>query len=306
MLLGIVEVVEEDHLSGPHPDARGRSGEAPSGEAANFLPVYHGTRRSLAERIVAEGFGHLPVEQQLNDVACRYGIDAATVIEHLADNSRFAATDERSGTVSFTLNPAKAAGWANRAPEATWEALWTIYRLGHPELGHDWNQSDEGHLWVIAQQLHDPPVVMTVAAAMSELRAAHMGGTTASDWLAELVQQGRTAEEITELFALPPEWRAPASGQLSVLKVEEVAVTVDGSLARFMSGQTAEAFGAQVTDGRWGPTPTRDEWGESWFSFEQIWGRLPKDRQRDLSELVALPIESILGAGDTTGETSGP
>ena len=278
-------------------------GDAPTEPTAR-VPVFHGTRRSLAERIIQEGFGHLSVTEQLQQVASQYSIALGVLKEHLAANGRFVSTDDRAGTVSFAPLRLKAGSWANRAPEATWEALWSVYRIRHPELGHYWNQSNEGHLWVTAQQLDDPPVVITVLARLGELYPGSQDltfpatATSAWDMLLEMVESGATSEEILDLCESHPEWRARTDAHLEVTDVEEVPVRVDGALACFMSGQSPETFGSQVKDGSWGPEPTEHPMGKVlggvWFTFDQIWQRLPENRRAELSLIAEVPIDEIL------------
>ena len=55
----------------------------------------------------------------------------------------------------MTGNAVRAGGWADRAPEATWDALWSVYRVRHAEVGWGWT-TPQGHLWVLAQRLYDP------------------------------------------------------------------------------------------------------------------------------------------------------
>ena len=93
--------------------------------------------------------------------------------------------------MSLTADPDQAGGWANRAPEVTWEALCSVYRLRHPDLGDDWNQSDEGHFWVLAQQMPDPPVIIAATAPLTALRAWPREDT-AADLLVQLIDTGQS------------------------------------------------------------------------------------------------------------------
>ena len=128
---------------------------------------------------------------------------------HLEANYRFAHLDKRPGTVSLTADPNQTGGWANRAPEATRDALGSVYRLLHSDLGDDWSQSDEGHFWVLAQQMTDPPVIIAVTAPITALRAwPHEH--TAADLLEGLIRAGQI-RPVPELFLMDPEWRAEPS-----------------------------------------------------------------------------------------------
>lgn len=76
----------------------------PSADAdltAAVLTLFHGTRRSLADRIIEQGFAPLPVETQIAAVAERYTLSADTLREHLEAHHRFTHLDDRPGTVSM-------------------------------------------------------------------------------------------------------------------------------------------------------------------------------------------------------------
>ncbi|OBY33196.1 hypothetical protein [Mycolicibacter kumamotonensis] len=97
--------------------------------------VFHGTRVSMAERIIAEGFAPLPVAEQIEAVAETYDVPAKSLLVDLREYGRFAVLDPRPDTVFVTRHPVKAGSWADRAPEATWEALWAVYRIRNPHVG---------------------------------------------------------------------------------------------------------------------------------------------------------------------------
>jgi hypothetical protein len=104
---------------------------------------------------------------------------------------KFTHLDARLGTVSTTADADKAESYANRAPEATWEALWSVYALQRRELADEYYQSDEGHFWVLAQQMADPPVVIEAQAPLAALRQwGHSAGKSAPEVLLGLAARG--------------------------------------------------------------------------------------------------------------------
>jgi hypothetical protein len=247
------------------------------------LPVFHGTRRSSALAIFEHGFLPISVAEQIAAVAATHDLAVDTLRSHLEANHRFAHLDQRPGTVSLTADPDQARSWANRAPEGTWEALWSVYRLRHPELGDEWNQSDEGHFWVLAQQISDPPVFVSATAPLGRLQAwPHE--RTAADMLLKLQAAG-DAKQFPELFMGRPEWRADP-GDLSLVGIREVPIRLDPSLARFVSDEDPESFAEQVDAGRWGELGGHDRSGKPWFAFDEIWRRLTPARQLELETLA--------------------
>lgn len=258
--------------------------------------VFHGTRVSMAERIVADGFAPLPVGQQIEAVAAAYDIPVKKLQADLREHNRFAVLDPRPDTVFVTGHPVKAGSWADRAPEATWEALWAVYRIRHPELGWYWSNAQEGHLWVLAQRLDDPPAMVFATAALEALRDGD-GGGTAADLFADAMHAGGTQKALAaarRTFVGSAEWLVGPC-DLTARGYAPVPVRVDNYLLMFMAGQTWETFVEQVNAGHWG------EEGESsgdgampWWPFGQVWERLSGDRQAELEELVGVPITSLL------------
>lgn len=252
------------------------------------LPVFHGTRQSCAVAIFEQGFRPTPVREQIAAVAATFEVPIQHLFNHLEANDRFAHLDQRAtGTISLTADPIQAGSWANRAPEASWEALWSVYRLRHPDLGDDWNQSDEGHFWVLAQQISDPPVFITASAPLGQL-LAWPDEKTAADVLLNLARTGQT-DFFPKLFTGRPEWRADPS-HLKLAGFQEVPTRLDPSLARFISGEDAAMFAEQVDAGQWGEPGGHDRFGAPWFSFDEIWHRLTPARQTELEAVAGHPL----------------
>jgi hypothetical protein len=116
---------------------------------------------------------HLRFSPTIAPIAADYNIAVETLTAHLKTHHRFAHLDDRPRTVSLTADPDQAGSWANRAPEATWDARRSAYDLLHPELGDEWNQSGQGRFWVLSQQITDPPVIVGVAAPSRRFDRGH-------------------------------------------------------------------------------------------------------------------------------------
>lgn len=259
--------------------------------------VFHGTRVSMAEKIIADGFTPLPVDEQIAWIAAEYDIAVQALMDDMKTHGSFAVVDERLDTVFVVGDRVKAGSWAERAPEATWEALWAVFRIRHPEVGWYWNSSQEGHLWVRAQRLDDPPAVLEAASPLIALRRRHRDVTAADEFLAavktgdleEVEQQGR-------LFRITPEWLVHPQGLIPTGFLR-VPTRVDDDLLFFMSGESADTFREQMRSGFWGERGAVSGPGDRpWFPLDQVWSRLRGDRQAELEELVGVPITSLLTA----------
>ena len=243
------------------------------------LPVFHGTRRSSALAIYEHGFRIRPVAKQRVAAAAAHDIPLETLHSHLMATGRFEHLYERPGTVSLTADPGRAGGWANRASEATWEALLSVHRLLNPDSGDDWNESPEGRFWVLAQQIADPPVIIQVGAPITALWK-WPSEVTAADLLEELIRESRS-EEFVKLFFAAPEWRAEP-GHLTLAGVQEVQTRLDYRLATFVSGKDPATFNEQVHEGHWGKPDGCDSTGMPWWSFGEMWRRLTPVRRAEL------------------------
>ena len=250
------------------------------------MQMFHGTRRSCALEIRKSGFAPRPVMEQLRSVAEDHGLTVEEVIADLEKHGRFAIADPRPDTIYLVGDQNRAASWADRAPEATWEALWAVYRIRHPHVEVDWNQSDEGHLWVLANRLQDPPVVVEIEAPVGKLQTMH-GDTAAEEALNRLSPGMSLQDAISPLYA-EPEWKIDPSAAVFV-NVTEVPQRVDGPLVRFMSGEDEDTFYRQLDAGFWGE-PAGIHHGIPWHSYRDVWERLGADRRAELEEMVGLPL----------------
>jgi hypothetical protein len=254
--------------------------------------IFHGTRVSLAERIIEGGFAPLPVVEQIEAVAAAHNVPVDAVMEDLKAYNRFAIVDERPNIVFVTGNPIKAGGWADRAPEA----LWALYRIRHPEVGWEWNASQQGHLWVLAQRLGDPPAVFLAAAQLGVLRN-RSGGRTAADLFRDAAEDSDMENAVKTanwLFRMSPEWLVDPADIIP--RGFMVSSRVGHPLLYFMSGESSEAFGEQLRSGFWGELGEVTDGDDPWHPFDQVWALLSSDRQSELEELVGVPVTALLAA----------
>lgn len=261
--------------------------------------VFHGTRVSMAERIVAEGFAPRPVPELIEAIADTHDVTMDALMADLRDYGRYAVGDPRPDTVFVTGNQVKGGSWADRAPEATWEALWAVYRIRRPALGWDWNMSQEGHLWVLAQRLDDLPAVVEATAPLGAIRSRR-GRPPAERFLAAI--ESGDPEAVVEqhrMFRKTPEWLVDPR-DVTARSFTPVPARVDHDLMLFMSGETKETFVEHLRADFWGepgPRAGDDDCDWPWFPFDQVWARLSGDRQTELEELVGVPITALRTAG---------
>lgn len=254
--------------------------------SAALPPLFHGTRRSAADSIGEQGFRPLPVVAQIAAVARVRDIPVETLSAHMRAHGRFAHLDDRPGTVSLTADPDQAGRWANRAPEATWDALRSAYDLLNPERGDEWNRSGRGRFWVLARQIVDPPVVLAVAAPTAALRSwSFSAGPSAVDLLA-----AAGAEGFAEQYMEVSEWRAEA-GLVTVLAVHDVPTRLDRDDVAFMCDADAVTIDEQIRQGVWGDPGGYDHAGMPWWSFTEVWGRLADERRAELEALAGHPLD---------------
>lgn len=242
--------------------------------------VFHGTRRSLAQSICDTGFAPIDVATQIATVAATQRVSVDELDAHLDAASRFTHLDLRPDSVFVCADRGRAARWASRAPEATWEALWSVYRMRHPELGDFYAQSMEGRLWVLAHQLDDPPAVVRATAPLGALQMS--SGMSASQMWTTL---GISPQKFYEFFTTVPELRA-LPGQVTAHDFEVVPQPVEPDLASFLAGLDEDTFRRQARAGSWGELRGLDEPQGPWFAYSDVWERLSASRRGELETLV--------------------
>lgn len=138
------------------------------------LVLHHGTTLHAARRIVEVGWQALDVPALIDRLAYAYGVDSAAVRGVLTKWGRFAVVaDGRGGSASFAPDAEKVAHrWAQRAPEAEWEALWAVYHLLHPSSDAEekgWDSGLAGRTWVWGQMRHESLAILSYVTTYSEL-----------------------------------------------------------------------------------------------------------------------------------------
>jgi len=153
---------------------------------------------------------------------------------------RFSSYRPTKDKLYFSSHMMHAKSYATRAPEFFWEALWAVYVMRHPEVGSEWNQSDEGHAWVLSQMRHDSPVVLHIEVSEELL--------------------GDEAARVRNTFEIfPPDCHNGGievglmpSKHLQVVDQTTSDYWIDSSLLRFLVDCSNQEMKVQVEDGLWG------------------------------------------------------
>jgi hypothetical protein len=231
--------------------------------------LYHGTSSSRAAMIQQYGFQNPDLDSELAKVASQYNVSHASLQTQLSNLGRIVTSRLDEKKVYFSSHFLHAASYATRAPEFYWEALWAIYVLRNPELGFNWNQSDEGHAWVLSQLQTDPPVVMHV-----EIPADTLGED--AERIQQCIEDSPAESESggTEIGLSP-------SAKLQIVGQTEGDYWIDNSLLRFLSGLSPEEIGKQVENGIWGQSFTYQ--GCEYRLWGEIKTRLSHERLLELN-----------------------
>ncbi len=269
------------------------------------VPVYHGTRQSLASAIVREGLRPTAVADQIAAVAQTYGVQLSAIQEHLVTTRRFSVLHaDRAGTISTTADDYKAGSWAERAPEATWDALRAVFALTHPDLDDDYAISDAAEFWVIAQRIDDPPVVVTMQAPLGALQShGFSAGRTASESLREMLSETQSSDPTTafagafadfaDLFRRTPEWRIPIDAVEVVAVSDPVPSRVSPSLLAYLSERSLADLGSpRQCAAAWGTPGGEGQPGGDWWPFDRVWGLLSSQRRAELEEFAGRSLSS--------------
>lgn len=136
--------------------------------------LYHGTTLRAANLILDAGWQPLSVTALLDRVAAEHELSASEIVDDLSRHGGYALSEDRGSWASFAPTLAKAEhSWAQRTPEAGWEALWAVYRrkfMSSAEAWY-WNTDVAGRAWVWDQMRNEQLAVISFATSHSELAA---------------------------------------------------------------------------------------------------------------------------------------
>jgi hypothetical protein len=227
-----------------------KSGARPGHSVGNLsLTLYHGTTLAAATAIMAEGWRPVDVDAIVDAVAIEHGMDPADVRAELRSLNRYATSEGRGAWASFSSDRELTIhSWAQRAPEAKWDTLWSVWRLRHPEDLPDWNLSTRGHVWVWDQMRTDRLAVLEWETSYDEIVAlgAYSHGFRKGPLPdAALLQIPGAAWEVG--FDVP---FTPSRDRLSLIEVDR---HVDWQMFAHLLGMTEEEFIARANANHFAP-----------------------------------------------------
>lgn len=168
------------------------------------VTLWHGTTESAAKQIAVNGFKPADTTALVTLTAAECGADPAGTIAALRAVGRFVMIqDGRDNAVWFAGDRERAARWAQRAPEARWEALWGVWWLTHggiEAMPAPWGDPAAA-AWHAEQFFADPPAVLEVRIPLSRIQDRYQSAPP-TDQAAILASD---ATELTVAFPVPAE-----------------------------------------------------------------------------------------------------
>jgi hypothetical protein len=257
-----------------------------------MITLFHGTTLSAAERILDEGWTVQPPQAVVAEVAAAHGLDPLAVTDHLTERGRFAAGETRGSWASFSLDEVITVhGWAQRAPEVRWEALWAVWRLGHPEVPFEVEVLSQegvtkevdylprpGEAWVFQQMRADRLALITLSISYDKL--IQLGAMTEGFEHKPLPPRralGPRTPVVLPGVAIPAPFR-PSRSRLELLEIDR---DVPWTLFAELLGIEDDQFQLRDRRGEFGPpasrgVPRRDK-GETrpWWLLSAVEHLLP-------------------------------
>jgi hypothetical protein len=209
--------------------------------------LFHGTTQPSAERILHEGWKAFDVNNVVMSMATSHGVDPEVIALDLASYNRFIRGPGRGRNVFFCADPLKAEHqWAQRAPEAKWEILWSIWRVKNGvTFPEPWNAMIQGHAWVWEQTKETPLAVIALTVTHAELH--RLGALNGGFGLRPLPP--RLDPKLTVEVAIPLPFK-PARNRIAVRTVPR---HVDWDVFAHLLNLTPEEFKDADRRGKFGP-----------------------------------------------------
>ncbi|HEX3426793.1 MAG TPA: hypothetical protein VHT30_11715 [Acidimicrobiales bacterium] len=168
--------------------------------------LWHGTTVAAAQGIEREGFRAVDTQDIVATVAYEHGVDPSTLLQQLTDMGRFVVGQQRrDDSAWFAASEEKAMRWAQRSPEARWEALWAVWCLKHRAM-EPW-ADPRASAWHLMQMMEASPAVVLVRVPVDRLldRYHQPVGRDDLQFVLEGIAEDQ-APETNVAYPIPPEW----------------------------------------------------------------------------------------------------
>jgi hypothetical protein len=218
------------------------------------VTLWHGTTESAAKTIAVGGFKSADTAALVRLTAVECGADPAGAAAALRDGHRLVLVqDGRDDAVWFATDRVRAARWAQRAPEAKWEALWGVWwhsHGGYDALPAPWDDPAAA-AWHAERFFTDPPAVLKVTVQLSRIQDRYQSPLPA----ARAAIFASRAAEVSVAYPVPAEW---------VVDYEVVPRQIDFVAAAGLLGLTITELTRRVDAGEIikckPPTAPLDSW----------------------------------------------
>jgi hypothetical protein len=219
------------------------------------VTLWHGTTESAAKQIAVNGFKSADTTALVMLAAAECGADAEGTIAALRAAGRFVLIqDGRDNAIWFASRREEAARWAQRAPEARWEALWGVWWQTHGGLeamSAPW-ADPVAAAWHAEHFFADPPTVLEVRIPLSRIQDSYQSAPP-TDEAAILASD---ATEVTVAFPVPADW---------VVDYEIVPRRIDFVAAAGLLGLTTAELAQRVDVGEIAGCKAPEVPGHAWY-----------------------------------------
>jgi hypothetical protein len=200
------------------------------------VTLWHGTTESAAKLIATEGFSRADTISLIEQTAVDCSVDPAGTLAELRDAYRFVMIqDRRDDAVWFATDKLRADRWAQRAPEARWEALWGVWWLthgGYDAMPAPWADAAAA-AWHARHFYGDAPAVVQVSVPVSRLQDRYQVALP----IGRAVELAESSPELSVAHPIPAEW---------VIRYETRPRRVDFIAAAGLLGLTVEELTRRV------------------------------------------------------------
>lgn len=207
------------------------------------VAIWHGTTNTAAQLICEHGSRRVAALDIVRNTAAEFGEDPDSVIDILAQWGRFVVIQEdRNESLWFASTREAAIRWAQRAPEARWEALWAIWciRENRTDWWAPWADPAAAG-WHATQLKSEQPAILQACVPIDRLQNSLQGNLTLQerDPFVESIEEG-SAPQVSVSHPVPPEW---------ITKWESIERRISTTAAAGLLGMRLEELEKKIRGG---------------------------------------------------------